>query len=119
MARGDQLGRQWKIIQTLISSKMGKSASDLAQDLECNPRTIYRDLEALQVAESGGQKPLVFAGYGQASDPGSFQSYRIDDAFIPNFGQALSGTITPAPRRGKSVSLFQRSRASGSGRWRS
>ncbi len=50
MARGDQLGRQWKIIQTLISSKIGKSAADLAQDLECNPRTIYRDLEALQVA---------------------------------------------------------------------
>ena len=50
MARGDQLGRQWKIIQTLISSKIGKSAADLAQDLECNPRNIYRDLEALQVA---------------------------------------------------------------------
>ena len=50
MARGDQLGRQWKIIQTLISSRIGKSAADLAQDLECHPRTIYRDLEALQVA---------------------------------------------------------------------
>ena len=50
MARGDQLGRQWKIIQTLISSKIGKSAAELAQSLECNPRTIYRDLEALQVA---------------------------------------------------------------------
>jgi predicted DNA-binding transcriptional regulator YafY len=49
MARGGQLGRQWKIIQTLISSKIGKSAADLAQDLERNPRTIYRDLEALQV----------------------------------------------------------------------
>ena len=50
MARGDQLGRQWRIIQTLISSRMGKSAADLAEELECNPRTIYRDLEALQVA---------------------------------------------------------------------
>ena len=50
MARGDQLGRQWKIIQTLISSRRGKSAADLAQDLECHPRTLYRDLEALQVA---------------------------------------------------------------------
>lgn len=50
MARGDQLGRQWKIIQTLISSRIGKSAADLAQDLECHPRTLYRDLEALQVA---------------------------------------------------------------------
>jgi len=50
MARGDQLGRQWKIIQTLISARQGKSASELAQELECNPRTLYRDLEALQVA---------------------------------------------------------------------
>jgi predicted DNA-binding transcriptional regulator YafY len=50
MARGDQFGRQWKIIQTLISSRRGKSASELAQELECNPRTLYRDLEALQVA---------------------------------------------------------------------
>jgi len=50
MARGDQLARQWKIIQTLISSRIGKSAGDLAEDLECHPRTVYRDLEALQVA---------------------------------------------------------------------
>ena len=50
MARGDQLARQWKIIQTLISSRMGKSAADLAEDLECGWRTVYRDLEALQVA---------------------------------------------------------------------
>jgi predicted DNA-binding transcriptional regulator YafY len=50
MARGDQLARQWKIIQTLITSRQGKSAADLASDLECNPRTLYRDLEALRAA---------------------------------------------------------------------
>jgi predicted DNA-binding transcriptional regulator YafY len=50
MARGDQLARQWKIIQTLISSRMGKSAADIARDLDCHPRTVYRDLEALQSA---------------------------------------------------------------------
>ena len=50
MSRGDQIGRQWSIIQTLISSRMGKTAAELAEELECNPRTIYRDLEALQVA---------------------------------------------------------------------
>jgi predicted DNA-binding transcriptional regulator YafY len=50
MARGDQLARQWKIIQTLITSRRGKSAAELASDLECHPRTLYRDLEALQVA---------------------------------------------------------------------
>jgi len=50
MLRGDQLARQWKIIQTLITSRRGKSAADLAEELECHPRTLYRDLEALQVA---------------------------------------------------------------------
>jgi predicted DNA-binding transcriptional regulator YafY len=50
MARGDQLARQWRIIQTLISSRHGKSVSDLAQDLSCHTRTVYRDLEALQTA---------------------------------------------------------------------
>lgn len=49
MARGDQLGRQWQIIQTLISSRRGKSAAELAETLDCNPRTVYRDLEALQI----------------------------------------------------------------------
>lgn len=50
MARGDQLGRQWKIIQTLLSARRGRSAAELADELECHRRTVYRDLEALQIA---------------------------------------------------------------------
>ncbi len=50
MSRGDQLARQWRIIQILISSKWGKSVADLGNELEYGVRTIYRDLEALQVA---------------------------------------------------------------------
>ena len=48
MARGDQLSRQWKIIQTLVASTQGKTVSALADRLGCTPRTVYRDLEALQ-----------------------------------------------------------------------
>jgi len=44
------LGRQWKIIRRLIASNQGKSVRELAAELECHPRTVYRDLEALQVA---------------------------------------------------------------------
>lgn len=50
MARGDQLSRQWKIIQILISLRTGKSAAELAEEINCHPRTLYRDLEALQLA---------------------------------------------------------------------
>ena len=50
MARGDQLARQWRIIQSLITSRLGKSVYDLAEDLECHTRTVYRDLAALQAA---------------------------------------------------------------------
>lgn len=50
MARGDQLSRQWKIIQSLTASHNGKTAAQLADALECHQRTTYRDLEALQAA---------------------------------------------------------------------
>ncbi len=52
MPRGDQMGRQWRIIQTLISSNTGKSVSELIDilELECHQRTVYRDLDALQNA---------------------------------------------------------------------
>ena len=50
MPRGDQLGRQWKIIQSITVSMQGKTAAELADELECNLRTVYRDLEALQIA---------------------------------------------------------------------
>jgi len=48
MARGEQLSRQWKMIHTLLASRRGKSASELAEELGCTTRTVYRDLEALQ-----------------------------------------------------------------------
>jgi len=50
MARGEQLGRQWMILQMLITSTDGRSVSDLAKKVSCHSRTVYRDLEALQIA---------------------------------------------------------------------
>jgi predicted DNA-binding transcriptional regulator YafY len=32
-----------------MSAKQGKTVNDLAADVDCHPRTVYRDLEALQV----------------------------------------------------------------------
>lgn len=50
MPRGDQISRQWQILQILESRRMGVSVPDLANELEENVRTIYRDMEALEQA---------------------------------------------------------------------
>jgi len=48
--RGDQLARQWRLIQGLARSRFGVGLDDLAAELECTKRTVYRDLDALQYA---------------------------------------------------------------------
>ena len=48
--RGDQLARQWQLIQRLARSRAGVGLDELAQDLEVVRRTVYRDLDALQYA---------------------------------------------------------------------
>jgi predicted DNA-binding transcriptional regulator YafY len=48
--RGDQLARQWQLIQRLARSRYGVGLDDLAEDLGCVRRTVYRDLDALMFA---------------------------------------------------------------------
>ena len=48
--RGDQLARQWQLIQRLARSRSGVGLDELAEDLNCVRRTVYRDLDALMYA---------------------------------------------------------------------
>jgi predicted DNA-binding transcriptional regulator YafY len=48
--RGDQLARQWRLIQRLARSRFGIGLDDLTGELECTRRTVYRDLDALMLA---------------------------------------------------------------------
>jgi predicted DNA-binding transcriptional regulator YafY len=48
--RGDQLARQWRLIQLLARRRFGVGLDECAAELECNKRTVYRDLDALQYA---------------------------------------------------------------------
>jgi predicted DNA-binding transcriptional regulator YafY len=48
--RGDQLARQWRLIQRLARSRWGVGLDALAEDLDCHRRTVYRDLDALMLA---------------------------------------------------------------------
>jgi len=50
LARGEQLGRQWRIIQRLMGAPGGVTVRQLAGELGWHRRTVYRDLEALQLA---------------------------------------------------------------------
>ncbi len=49
MPRGDQLSRQWRLLQ-MIDRPQGVTVDDAARDLKCTIRTIWRDLDALQKA---------------------------------------------------------------------
>lgn len=48
--RGDQLARQWQLIQRLARSRAGAGLDSLAEELGCVRRTVYRDLDALMYA---------------------------------------------------------------------
>ena len=48
--RGDQLARQWLLIQRLAKSRAGVGLDELADELGCVRRTVYRDLDALMAA---------------------------------------------------------------------
>ena len=48
--RGDQLARQWQLIQHLGRHRYGVGLDELADELEVVRRTVYRDLDALQYA---------------------------------------------------------------------
>ena len=69
--RGDQLARQWQLIQRLARSRYGVGLDDLAEDLGCHRRTVYRDLDA-----------LMFAGFPVVSEKRDGRTlYRFLDTF--------------------------------------
>ena len=69
--RGDQLARQWQLIQRLANSRAGLHLDQLAEELGCVRRTVYRDLDA-----------LMFAGFPVVSEKRDNRSYyRFVDTF--------------------------------------
>jgi len=49
LSRGSQIIRQWRLIRSL-EARPGKTVAELAQELECSERTIWRDLQDLEAA---------------------------------------------------------------------
>jgi predicted DNA-binding transcriptional regulator YafY len=48
--RGDQLTRQWKLVQ-LLAGRVGRTLAQLVGELGVSKRTIQRDIEVLVAAE--------------------------------------------------------------------
>ena len=69
--RGDQLARQWQLIQRLARSRAGAGLDELADELGCVRRTVYRDLDA-----------LMYAGFPVTSEKRDGKAYY---RFLDNF----------------------------------
>jgi len=115
MARGDQLARQWRIIQTLISSRSGKSVGDLAAILECHTRTVYRDLEALQSAgfpvyteRAGGKNLWCLLDSARHSIPIPFS---LPELMALYFSRGMMGVLKDTVFYDSLVTLFEKIKA--------
>jgi predicted DNA-binding transcriptional regulator YafY len=72
MPRGDQLSRQWRLIQ-LIDRPQGITVDDAARDLAVTIRTVWRDLDVLQ--KSG------FPLYTERAADGNRGVWRVREEF--------------------------------------
>jgi predicted DNA-binding transcriptional regulator YafY len=94
--RGDQLARQWRLIQRLARSRHGVGLDELADDLECHRRTVYRDLDALMFAGfpvlSERRDNRVFYRFVEQFDLGSVP-FTPDEILSLAFGEDLLRTL--------------------------
>jgi predicted DNA-binding transcriptional regulator YafY len=72
MPRGNQLARQWRLLQ-LIDTPSGVTVADAAAELDCAIRTIWRDLSVLQKAH--------FPIYNDTASDGHQAVWRVTEDF--------------------------------------
>jgi len=98
--RGDQLARQWQLVQRLGRSRAGVGLDQLAEELGCVRRTIYRDLDALMYAGfpvvSEKRDGKVFYRFIESFDLGDVP-FSADEILALAFGadllRPLEGTL--------------------------
>ena len=94
--RGDQLARQWQLIQRLGRSRAGVGLDQLAEDLGCVRRTVYRDLDALMYAGfpvvSEKRDGKVFYRFLESFDLGHVP-FTADEILALAFGEDLLRTL--------------------------
>jgi predicted DNA-binding transcriptional regulator YafY len=94
--RGEQLARQWQLIQRLARSRSGVHLDQLARDLDCVRRTVYRDLNALMFAGfpvvSEKRDGRVYYRFLESFDLGSVP-FTPDEILALAFGEDLLRTL--------------------------
>lgn len=94
--RGEQLARQWRLIQRLARSRAGVGLDELAADLECTRRTVYRDLDALMFAGfpvvSERREGRAFYGFLETYKLGN-TPFTPDEVLALAFGEDLLRTL--------------------------
>src|SRR5437773_9679062 len=75
MARGNQLDRQWRLLQ-LIDRPAGVTVEDAARALDCHVRTIWRDVNVL----AGAGFPI----YDDKAGDRNRTVWRVTDEFRPD-----------------------------------
>ena len=115
MARGDQLSRQWRLLQMLLMSRNGRSAAELAAELGCHARTVYRDLTALQQAgfplytpETGGTRRWALLDTPHAAGPGPIS---IREVAALSLARSLLQPLPDSGLHGALTSLYDKLRA--------
>ncbi|MGI9591680.1 MAG: helix-turn-helix transcriptional regulator [Myxococcota bacterium] len=112
--RGDQLARQWQLIQRLAKSRAGCGLDELAEELGCVRRTVYRDLDALMYAGF----PVVSAKRDGRSFYRFLDTFSLGDVpFTPDeilalaFGEDLLRTLEGTVFHDSIASALQKIRA--------
>jgi len=110
MPRGDQLSRQWRLLQ-MIDRPQGVTVDDAARDLECTIRTIWRDLGVLQAAG--------FPIYTERAADGNRGVWRVTEGVQARAAaQAHPGRAGRAADEPRSADAARRQRAGPRGRLR-
>jgi predicted DNA-binding transcriptional regulator YafY len=94
--RGNQIIRQWKILQ-LLGSHPGLTAEEIGERTNTPKRTIYRDLECLWRAGF----PIGYQRDGQFSYWLLTHEMRVGDPITPRAGRSLRDAVNVTPPRPK------------------
>lgn len=100
MPRGDQLTRQWKLVQ-LLAGRVGRTLAQLAGELGVSKRTVQRDIEVLVAAEfpvtADKRNGTVFWHFMERFEPQSPIALTLTEQMALYFSKGLFKPLQGTP----------------------